>query len=280
MSVNNAKLFVNNMRRITKRNWPTPVKYIGGGANGKVYLTNSGKLMKIGLGSNPQEFRPLSILGNTKFVPKFNKKNWSILPIAKRSYGKLKFLNSAKKLFPKKLGNNANVERAYTRSVYREALKNKKATIFLMNKVGNKGNIVMTLHNFATGKNAIQKQAIRNVVKEMVKKIHQKGISHGNLHSGNILVSISSNGSVKLWMIDFGRSTVIPLGNTERNAYMKKFKFKSSGLFNSRGVLSRLGYNNVQVFYNKNYIPKRLNAHMLKVHYGVNNYPRNLRRGI
>lgn len=44
MSVNKAKLAINNVRRMRpNRNWPTPVNYIGGGVNGKVYLTNYGK---------------------------------------------------------------------------------------------------------------------------------------------------------------------------------------------------------------------------------------------
>lgn len=275
--MNNARRFINNVRKITGKTLPVPVSYIGGGVNGKVYLTNSGKLMKIGLGSQPSEFRPLHILRNTKFVPKFNQRNWVIVPIAKRSYGKLKFLNSAKKLFPNKLG---NIKRKYPRTVFKNMLRSKKATIFLMNKIGNNNtNKVMTLTNFLKKRGTVSvKAGARNLVKEMVKKIHEKGISHGNLHTNNILVSISQDGKiVKLWMIDFGRSTIIPIGNTERNAYAKKFK--PNGEFNSRGILSRLlNYNTVPLFYNKTGIPRRLNSHMLKVHYGVNNYPRTVKR--
>jgi hypothetical protein len=99
MNINKAKNFVNYLRKIKpNRNWPTPIEYIGGGANGKVYLTNSGKLMKIGLGSTPREFRPLHILKNTKFVPKFNQRNWTIVPIiTKRSWkNKGTYVNSIK----------------------------------------------------------------------------------------------------------------------------------------------------------------------------------------
>jgi hypothetical protein len=151
--------------------------------------------------------------------------------------------------------------------------REKKATVFLMNKIGNR---VMTLHNYLSSHtNKKTNNAVRNSVKEMVKRIHERGISHGNLHGGNILVSIGPRG-IKLWMIDFGRSTIIPLGMSERNLYHKNFKPK--GLFRSTGLLSK-GYSNAPLFYSKKGTPtpRRLNAHMLQVHYGVENYPRNVK---
>lgn len=245
MTVNKARRVVNNVRKITKRNWPTPVSYVGGGVNGKVYMTNSGKLMKIALGSQPQEFRPLHTLKNTKFVPRFNQKNWAIVPIKK--------MNSIRNLF--------------------ESTNNKKATIFLMNKVGNK---VVTLHSFLESANAEMKERIRNKVKQMIKMIHERGISHGNLHTENILVNTTDSKNPKLWMIDFGRSVKIPLNMTERNMYMKKFI--PTGIFNSKGLLSKRGIpTNAPLFENKNGVPRRLNAHMLLTHYGVDNYPRNIK---
>jgi hypothetical protein len=47
--------------------------------------------------------------------------------------------------------------------------------------------------------------------------------SHGNLHLGNILVSTVGE-ETKFWIIDFGRSTVIPLGMTERNVFRSRIK--------------------------------------------------------
>ncbi len=253
--VNKGRRFVNNLRKITKRNWPTPVNYIGGGANGKVYLTNSGKLMKIAAGAQPMEFRALNILRNTKFVPKFNKKNWAIVPTKK--------MNSFRKLF----GWNYN-----------------KGTVFLMNKI--RGNKVVTLQQYIKFieaeilkpniKNAL-KERIRNKVKQMVKMIHERGISHGDLHNNNILVDMTNKGNPKLWMIDFGRSVPIPFNKTERNVYYEKFKHTNR--YRSNGMLSRPDYDKMAPLYenNKNSAPKRLNSHMLLVHYGVSNYPRNIK---
>jgi hypothetical protein len=300
MNVNKAKNFVNYLRKIKpNRNWPTPTEYIGGGANGKVYLTNSGKLMKIGLGSTPREFRPLHILKNTKFVPKFNQRNWTIVPIiTKRSWkNKGMYVNSIKKLFSL---NNANRHRAnlekykninkyvkmgYTRQEIKNHIKklkahinfknkqrNKKATVFLMNKV-NSGK-VMTLHAFLSKmkQNESTKNRFRRTIIEMIKQIKSKRISHGNLHSGNILVSVTPQGKIKLWMIDFGRSSVIPIGMTERNVFAKK---RATQMFNSRGLLSQLGENRTVPVFNGS----RANVHMANIHYGIP-FTRNMERNI
>lgn len=237
----NIGVNMNHVRKITGRNWPTPVQYIGGGANGKVYLTNSGKLMKIVMGSRPEEFRPLHTLRNTGLVPKFNQKNWAIVPLTKRSYGKRGTVNQ--RPFKRKLKkvtaqlakeNNNNMrtilknqKNALAKLLNLQKRKNqatkKKVTIFLMNRVGNAGNKVMTLYDFLSGSNSQKWNAVREILKDIVKKLHNKGISHGDLHAKNILVSIGPNG-YKLWVIDFGRSTVIPVGMSESNIFNKLYR--------------------------------------------------------
>lgn len=297
-NLNKAKNFVNYLRTIKpNRNWPTPIEYVGGGANGKVYLTNSGKLMKIGLGSTPREFRPLHILKNTKFVPKFNQRNWTIVPIvSKRSWkNKGTYVKSIKNLF--KLNNSnayrANIEKykninkyvkmGYAREeikkhikklkahiIFKNKERNKKATVFLMNKV-NSGK-VMTLHSFLTklNPNDSLKNRFRRSIFEMIKQIKLRGISHGNLHSGNMLVSITPSGKIKLWMIDFGRSSVIPLGMTERNVFAKK---QLGEYFGSIGRLSKKNENRNVPVYNGS----RANVHMASIHYGIP-FNRNMER--
>lgn len=259
MNLNQAKKIVNHARKVTGRNWPTPVEYIGGGANGKVYLTNSGKIMKIATGSQPQEFRPLHILRNTGFVPKFNQRNWAIIPMTKRTFDKRTNVLTGNVLFKKtkqtknemkriieniqkikrdkmkienemRKENNGNIlnilrqqKNTYNSQLrlleYKQKMNKttKKATLFLMNKIGD---TVMTLTDFMKNK---PQGLIREIVRDMIKMMHNRGISHGNLHTGNILVSISSTGGVKFWVIDFGRSVVIPSGMTENNVY-KKFR--------------------------------------------------------
>jgi tRNA A-37 threonylcarbamoyl transferase component Bud32 len=298
--MNEAKAFVNYLRRMRpNRNWPTPVEYVGGGADGKVYLTNSGKLMKIGLGSKPSEFRPLHVLKNTKFVPKFNQLNWAIVPVRTKRNWKNKghYVKEIVNLFKLK---NTNVERAKLKNYrninkyvklghrrknieeYLRKLKHyiklmnrnsvKKATVFLMNKIP--GDSVMTLHSYVKShaKNEAEKNRFRKSVFEMIKHIKIRGVSHGDLHSGNILVSTSKkDGKIKLWMIDFGRSSVIPLGKIERKIFGS-----SSNYFNSRGLLSRPGENrNTPLFEGG----KRANVHMANIHYGMR-FDKNLEKHI
>ncbi len=238
---------MNYVRKVTGRNWPTPIQYIGGGANGKVYLTNSGKLMKVVLGSHPQEFRPLHTLKNTRFVPRFNQRNWAIVPISKRSFGKRTFLFNSKvesqrplKRKIKKVTsqiaktNNKNLQKILKeeKNILTKLLNTKRAinkatkktvTIFLMNRVGNAGNRVMTLKEFLSTRGLQTWNKVRQVLKDIVKKLHNKGVSHGDLHSENVLVSIGPRG-FRLWVIDFGRSTVIPVGMSEANIFGQLYK--------------------------------------------------------
>jgi hypothetical protein len=293
MNINKAKNFVNYLRKIKpNRNWPTPIEYVGGGANGKVYLTNSGKLMKIGLGSTPREFIPLHILQNTKFVPKFNQKNWAIVPIrTKRSWkNKGNYVKSIKNLFKLNNTNTLSKIKKYTNRLkkgyntndkrkeivsyikYLKESAHKKATVFLMNKI-NSGN-VMTLHSFFSKmkSNNSLKNRFRRSIFEMIKQIKVRGISHGNLHAGNMLVSITPSGKIKLWMIDFGRSSIIPIGMTERQVFAKK---QLGEYFGSIGPLSKKNENRNVPVYNGS----RANVHMANIHYGMP-FNRNMEKNI
>ncbi len=44
--------------------------------------------------------------------------------------------------------------------------------------------------------------------KQLVQKMHALGVAHGNMHQGNTMVQIKKNGSIRLVMIDFGRSVL------------------------------------------------------------------------
>ena len=61
--------------------------------------------------------------------------------------------------------------------------------------------------------------------------LHTLGISHGNAHAGNIMFTIDPNTLKikKVWIIDFGRSSVIPAGKTEKNVYAKYLPLKMEG---------------------------------------------------
>lgn len=174
MNLNSAKSIVSRLGN----HWPVPIGTIGKGANGAVYTTNSGKLLKISTGKSPQEMRSLVALQNTGFVPTVNQRN-------------LAFVNNY--------------------------------TVFLMNRVGNPGDTVVRLDEFYN--HIMLTRSIRpkitRVLKNMVANMHMRGISHGDLHVGNILVSFKPENprNFKIWFVDFGRSIIIPIGFTERDLF-------------------------------------------------------------
>ena len=73
-----------------------------------------------------------------------------------------------------------------------------------------------------------QRQAL---VAKAFHNLHTLGISHGNAHAGNIMFTIDPNTLKikKVWIIDFGRSSVIPAGKTEKKVYAKYLPLKMEG---------------------------------------------------
>lgn len=69
------------------------------------------------------------------------------------------------------------------------------------------------------------------LVAEAFHNLHTLGISHGNAHVGNIMFTIDPNTLKikKVWIIDFGRSSVIPARKTENNVYAKYLPLKMEG---------------------------------------------------
>jgi hypothetical protein len=56
---------------------------------------------------------------------------------------------------------------------------------------------------------------------EAFEKLHKLGISHGNAHQGNLMFTIDPKTFQikKVWIIDFGRASIIPAGQTEQSVY-------------------------------------------------------------
>jgi serine/threonine protein kinase len=90
----------------------------------------------------------------------------------------------------------------------------------------------VTLHTYL----AIRPQfkiLARNMLKEIVEDMHERGISHGDLHDNNIMVTEDDKGNIKkMWIIDFGRVVEIPKGKTELQSYagLKKTNLHGYGL--------------------------------------------------
>lgn len=59
-------------------------------------------------------------------------------------------------------------------------------------------------------------------VETLLQKLESKKILHGDLHSGNIMVKIRSDGTKRLYFIDFGRSMRITNAQRVNNSYFRQ----------------------------------------------------------
>jgi hypothetical protein len=76
----------------------------------------------------------------------------------------------------------------------------------------------MTLRKYIKTHPAVNKVNIAQRLRSAVNTLGLKGITHGNMHDENIIVEVDSSGRIRrMWLIDFGRSSKIPIGRTARN---------------------------------------------------------------
>lgn len=122
----------------------------------------------------------------------------------------------------------------------------KKVSAFLMAKLPADAVTLREFHSLY-GKGADPTESSKKA--SVIRAMHRRGISHGDLHDSNIMVTHSGKKITRMWVIDFGRSIRIPKGHTESNVYK---------------VLSKVtGYNKVygNLFGNQN-APSRPNKQL------------------
>ena len=78
----------------------------------------------------------------------------------------------------------------------------------------------VTLHTFLYNRPWLTGTA-RKMLRDIVEDMHERGVSHGDLHDNNIMVTVSSDWTTikKMWIIDFGRTIKIKHGKTELQSY-------------------------------------------------------------
>jgi len=223
-----------------KSNWPVPIKYMGGGANGRVYETKNGRLMKFIYDNAPQEFMSLQKLQGTYVVPRFRKGNGLVKTLNNNTSQKVQNL-----MFPN--ANNSN-----------------RLTIFVMGRAGNSR--AMTLYKYLQKHPNYNKSNIQRRVEYLIEQMALRGVSHGDLHAKNIIVTVSPSGRISgMWAIDFGRSYGFNSSKTERQAFRNRaysYSFDTSSIFHphiSRNLSvhgrSRANVNMMEVMYGKRLSP-------------------------
>lgn len=235
-----AQEFVKSMRP----SWPTPVKYLGGGANGRVYETNDGRLMKFVYDNAPQEYKMLQRLQTkgTHIAPRFTPGNGGVFKLARGKTSE-KLRNS---MFP----NSNNLSN--------------KVTVFVMGRAGNSG--AMTLDDYYLTHHLKANTAnIQRRVEYLISEMALRGVSHGDLHPGNIIVTVGPSGRILgMWVIDFGRSRVINKGKTERRTHNKlapQYRFSVNSFLGKKTSQvpvrngSRTNVNMMNAVYNKRLSP-------------------------
>lgn len=245
---NNSKRFPTKIERTTSQKQkpyeylaqlffpkgPRPNQYLGGGADGKVYTTNDGRIMKFVLGQARQEYTALRNLRNTGLVPSFRDGNGKVLPLTQ--FHRV----MAKKLFGQT-------------SPY--------MTAFVMGRAG--GANSMTLRKYIQTHPA-DKENIAQRLRSAINTLGLKGISHGDMHQDNIIVEVDSTGRIRrMWLIDFGRSSKFSIGQTARNMFAV-----TRALLVKRGQKPKL-FPTVGLYGNKRNIPlhgtqqnSRIDPHM------------------
>ena len=149
-----------------------------------------------------------------------------------------------------------------------------------MGKVGNNKSMTLTryLQIYRYKKENIQRR-----VEHLIEQMHLKGWAHGNLHTGNIIVSVSPTGKITgMWVIDFGRAFKIKT-MTERQAFLKLKTDPVLKMFSTQSAF-RPTSGQVPIRVGKQNLPRRADVHMMNIHFNKRIEPvqeqkwRNIRR--
>jgi len=134
-------------------------------------------------------------------------------------------------------------------------------TVFVMGRVGNSKAMTLTkyLQMYRTNNN--KKANVQRRVEYLIEQMALRGVSHGDLHTDNIIVTKSTTGRITgMWVIDFGQSRNLSPGKTERQTMNR---LKTTNIFPTRHVFPPYSQRNIPVREKS-----RANVHMMNVVYG------------
>jgi predicted Ser/Thr protein kinase len=82
--------------------------------------------------------------------------------------------------------------------------------------------------------------------KKAIEKMHKLGVAHGDMHSNNVMVQVKKDGTVRVVMIDFGRSALkgnvnyngaLAFNNMQKNMQLQRFGFAASPVSSGPGMV-------------------------------------------
>jgi predicted Ser/Thr protein kinase len=124
----------------------------------------------------------------------------------------------------------------------------KKAVVIEMENLFKGPNVkeCMSLHDYVEKKKnpfpAVQ-------YKKAVEKMHKLGVAHGDMHANNVMVQVKKDGTVRVVMIDFGRSSLkgnrnyngaLAFNKMQKNMQLQRFGFTVSPIKSRTGLAARL----------------------------------------
>jgi hypothetical protein len=258
MSRGPAPAIAKKIVRAINKTWPLPTTYVAGGVDGRVYKTTTpGILIKFVLGSAPEEYTALKKLQNAKIGLQ------RIVPAFKRGWGHVLDFN---RLSNKQLQDLANwwpesYEKSPSGNSGTGNFFNDEITVFLLGQVGDSNSLTAQAYEQRFGSRA-NLPSIRTFMMRAWEEMRQRNLVHGDLHTGNVIVSFEPNGKIKsMWVIDFGRHVK---GNIE--------KYPSYELYPSWNVFTRHLKNKMESaipLYNTRG-GSRSNINMLRTAWGIN----------
>ena len=231
MKVAAAQNLVARLRTNTGKPWPNVTRVLAAGTNGIAFLTNNTppRVIKVASGNASREVAALQKLAaaGANFIPRVN---GNFVTIRRNSNNNLKntFFGKFYNINNSRLTPESRVSMAESRA------RRRALSVYVMNKVGNTSLWSYVKSGRANNNN---KRKIRADILRAIEFMHSHGISHGDLHSGNVLVELDASGRMKkLWVIDFGRYVNIPVGSNEKKVYntlQKNYLHQNYNLFNN-----------------------------------------------
>lgn len=225
--------------------------------------------MKFVLGYAPQEYTSLQKLQNAKIGMQ------RIVPEFKRGWGHVFDLDRL-----------SNSEQQYLEMWWPLDDAN-EVTVFLMGQAGNANSLTARSYESRFG-SQINREGLKFFMTRAWEEMERRGIVHGDLHAGNVIVSFEpvTGKILGLWFIDFGRAVEFNVGQTGRS---KLGTYAVNQVYPSWNVFTRHLRNTAAAnlpVRNTSGGGSRVNANMLRTAYGIQVSPSrekdiaNLRRNL